>query len=277
MGREEDDSNIVASNKKERRCIRLIKRNIRKKQLIILLLVLSTCLLITTNIKTNYYYNKVQSELEIIKSKYLEQVRRNHELKAKMDLLVKTSNEVETQKAKAEELDEVNEKLNEVLKENEKLKRYNQELIEDNISLQNSLKLAAMVGIKPQNYRRPPIITFRSGVDRSRYLGRFKITAYTPSPSECGNNKGLTASGHPIIPGMSVAVDKKYWPLGTIFYIKGIGYVIAMDTGGKVKGRNRFDLAVFDKKFAYAIGCRYWDVYLIKMGRGKVDTSFFSK
>jgi 3D (Asp-Asp-Asp) domain-containing protein len=154
--------------------------------------------------------------------------------------------------------------------EYEQLKEHNKKLSEDNIMLQNSLRIAAMAGIKPRNYTAPPQITSRGSFDRTRYLGKFKITAYTPSRKECGNNNGITASGKPIIPGVSIAVDKRYWPIGTVFYVKGLGYVTAMDTGSKVKGKNRFDFAVFDRKFAFALGTRKWDVYLVKSGTGKI-------
>ena len=56
-----------------------------------------------------------------------------------------------------------------------------------------------------------------------------------------------------------------------MFYIRGLGYAVAMDTGSAIKGRNRFDFAVFDKNFANSLGARYWDVYLVKLGKGNVD------
>ncbi len=143
-------------------------------------------------------------------------------------------------------------------------------LEEDNIALQNSLKLAASVGIKPQSYTRFNGISGRGSVDRADYMGKFLGTAYTPSKDECGNSKGITNSGKAIIPGVSIAIDSSYWPFGTVFYIKGLGYAVAMDTGNAIKGKNRFDFAVFDKKFAKILGEREWDVYLVKMGNGNV-------
>jgi len=56
-----------------------------------------------------------------------------------------------------------------------------------------------------------------------------------------------------------------------LFSIKGLGYAVAMDTGNGVKGKYRFDFAVFDKEFAKVIGSRKWDVYLVRMGTGKVE------
>lgn len=36
-----------------------------------------------------------------------------------------------------------------------------------------------------------------------------------------------------------------------------------MDTGGSVKGKYRFDYAVFDKSFALKLGRQKWKVYLV--------------
>lgn len=146
----------------------------------------------------------------------------------------------------------------------ELIAKKNQELIEENINLQESLRMAASVGIKPQNYSIPEDV--ESAVDYSKleYIGEFEGTAYTPSAKECSNDLGYTASGKPIVPGVSIAVDTDYWPLGTEFYVKGLGYVVAMDTGSAVKGKYRFDFAVFDKSFANKIGRKNWEVYLVK-------------
>jgi len=161
--------------------------------------------------------------------------------------------------------------IQEVKRLNDELRVKNKELNEDNIALQNSLKLAASAGVKPQNYSSFRGLSSRGEIDRGRYIGRFLGTAYTPSEDECGNNKGITHSGKPIIPGVSVAVDNKYWPFGTVFYIKGLGYAVAMDTGSAIKGKYRFDFSVFDKNFAKILGSRKWDVYLVKMGKGYVE------
>lgn len=159
-------------------------------------------------------------------------------------------------------------KLKELESENEKLK-------EDNLYLQNSVKIAASQGTRPKNYRLAPEITSRSGVLRGKSLGYFNITAYTPTKAECGSDRGITASGHPIVPGVTVAVDRNYWPIGTVFYIKGLGYVVAMDTGGAIKGKNRMDFAVLDRDFAKKIGRKSFEVYLISLGSGKVGNIEF--
>ena len=160
--------------------------------------------------------------------------------------------------------------LEEMKRQYNELKKKNQELIDDNIALQNSLKMAASVGVKPQSFSFFENLEPRNSLNKGKYIGKFLGTAYTPSVEECGNNKGITNSGKPIVPGVTLAIDKKYWPFGTVFYIKGLGYAVAMDTGGAVKGKYRFDFSVLDKKFAQQLGSRKWDVYLVKLGKGNI-------
>lgn len=165
---------------------------------------------------------------------------------------------------------DITKQLESVKKQNSELSKKNKELVDDNVALQNSLKMAAAVGVKPQNYSLFEGLDARGAVNRGKYVGKFTGTAYTPSKEECGNDRGVTNSGKPIMPGVSVAVDTKYWPFGTVFYIKGLGYTVAMDTGSAIKGKYRFDFSVFDKEFARELGSRKWDVYLVKLGNGNV-------
>ena len=67
-------------------------------------------------------------------------------------------------------------------------------------------------------------------------IGSFRITGYTPSPSENGGYT-VTCLGDDLESniGEIVAVDPNVIPLNTKLYIKGIGYRIARDTG--VRGR----------------------------------------
>ena len=94
-------------------------------------------------------------------------------------------------------------------------------------------------------------------------LGKFKITAYTPSPSENGGST-LTATGCSLAGNewSIVAVDPSYWRYGTKFYIEGVGYVSAQDCGGAIKGSNRFDLVVGYGQ-ADCWGVQYRNVYLV--------------
>lgn len=71
------------------------------------------------------------------------------------------------------------------------------------------------------------------------YLGNFKYTYYCDErrPHVCGGS-GVTASGAPTQVGTTIAVDRSVIPLGTTVYIEGVGYRVAQDTGGAVKGRH---------------------------------------
>lgn len=226
-------------------------------------------------------YNEYKSFHDQFYAAYNNAKTISSEKKRLADEKEKLNMEIERIKKENEEIKEANRKIvdqnseiliamEQVKASNNELLRKNKELIDDNLALQNSLKKAAAVGIKPQNYTSFDGFPSRGELDRGTYLGKFLGTAYTPSVDECGNNRGITNSGKPIVPGVSVAVDSRYWPFGTVFYIKGLGYAIAMDTGSAIKGRHRFDFAVFDKKFAKTLGSRKWDVYLIKLGDGKV-------
>jgi len=125
---------------------------------------------------------------------------------------------------------------------------YVEELVYINGQFENRIKKISSAGVRPINYKLPEPVSRGSYdsykgklVDVGEWLG----TYYAPNKEECGNNKGITCSGQPIIPGKTIAVDPAYWPLGTKFYIEGFGEVIATDTGSAIKGRNRFDFAVF--------------------------------
>lgn len=169
----------------------------------------------------------------------------------------------EEKKAIEEEKQNIEEKVEELAITAEQLAKNNQSIIEENMRLQDTLKMAASVGITPQNFDEAEKADTVVDYSKLEYIGEFEGTAYTPSPEECSNNLGFTASGKPIVAGVSIAVDTDYWKLGTEFYIEGLGYVVAMDTGNAVKGKYRFDYAVFDKDFAWELGRRDWKVYKV--------------
>ena len=172
--------------------------------------------------------------------------------------------ELEEQKNQVEEeIEQVEIEKQQVLSEAEIIAQNNLYLVEQNIQLQNTLKEAASVGVKPQNYEDAETVNTAVDYSKLEYVGEFEGTAYTPSVEECSNNLGYTASGKPIIAGVSIAVDNDYWKFGTKFYIEGLGYVVAMDTGSMVKGKYRFDYAVFDKEYAIKLGRKKWKVYLV--------------
>ncbi len=189
---------------------------------------------------------------------------KTEDLQTDMQNLEIAKNDIEEQKDEIEkQKEEIKTEQERILTEAEQLAKNNQSLIEENMRLQDSVKMAASVGIKPQNFGEAESADTAVDYSKLTYIGEFEGTAYTPSPDECSNNLGLTASGKPIVPGVSIAVDTNYWKLGTEFYIEGLGYVVAHDTGGAVKGKYRFDYAVFDKSFARLLGRRKWKVYLV--------------
>jgi len=66
------------------------------------------------------------------------------------------------------------------------------------------------------------------------------VFAYGPNK---GKKKeiGITADGSRAKKGV-IAADTKYYPFGTIFYIKGYGYGEVHDRGAAIKGPYRLDL-----------------------------------
>ena len=65
----------------------------------------------------------------------------------------------------------------------------------------------------------------------------FKITHYTKDEPGM-NGKGITATGTKVQAGRTIAVDPRVIPYGTRVYIEGIGYRVAEDCGGAVKGKH---------------------------------------
>ena len=221
----------------------LIKEKKRKKAFLVIAVLLAFIaggIYIKSRIDTENF-NKRMAELESQKSMIESQIA-----------------EIEQEKSKSN--DEILERLTEA----ELIAQNNLYLIEQNIKMQNFIKEAAKAGVKPQNYGKTEEVTEAVDYSKLEYVGEFEGTAYTPTVEECGNNLGYTASGKPIVAGVSVAVDTKYWKMGTKFYIEGLGYVIAMDTGSAIKGKYRFDYAVFDRDYALQLGRRKYQVYLVK-------------
>ncbi len=70
---------------------------------------------------------------------------------------------------------------------------------------------------------------------------RFGRPVYTYGPHK-GEPKevGITATGTETRHG-TAAVDKRYYPYGTVFYVPGYGYARGEDAGGAIKG-NHIDL-----------------------------------
>lgn len=202
------------------------------------------------------YYSRDVIEEYNIKHQELTTVKQELEIE---------KNQIEQEKEQVEiEKELVEIEREQVMSDAERIAQNNLYLVEQNIKLQNTLKEAASVGVKPQNYENAETVNTAVDYSKLEYVGEFEGTAYTPSVEECSNNLGYTASGKPIIAGVSIAVDNDYWKFGTQFYIEGLGYVVAMDTGNMVKGKYRFDYAVFDRDYALKLGRKKWKVYLVK-------------
>lgn len=86
----------------------------------------------------------------------------------------------------------------------------------------------------------------------------------------------ITRSGEPLINMgfmnvggihiMTVAVDPKIVPLGSILYIEGVGLGLAMDTGRAIKGK-KIDICFQDMIAAMNWGKRDVQVYMLRKGQ----------
>jgi len=84
--------------------------------------------------------------------------------------------------------------------------------------------------------------------------GEFTInaSAYTASADECGNNKGITASGIKVKENRTIACPPQF-PFGAKINIEGQGTFTCEDRGGAIKG-NHIDIYVKTKSEAFAFG-----------------------
>jgi len=77
-------------------------------------------------------------------------------------------------------------------------------------------------------------------------------SAYTASADECGNDKGITASGIKVKEKRTIACPPSF-PFGAKLEIEGMGTYICEDRGGAIKG-NHVDIYMKTKKEAFAFG-----------------------
>lgn len=193
-------------------------------------------------------------------------------------------------------------KLDSVKKSNEELQKVSDELqktvdnlIKDNNSLRETVGKAVQSGTaKPNVVGITPIFRtasrssdglFRgslSSLSRGSYqnqkvdlsfdinnkdewidAGNWHVSMYTATTGECDSNPSITADSKLVTPGFTVAVDPRYWKYGTIFYFDGLGFGVASDCGGAIKGRNRADFLVASKQFALNLtdSRHVWVVY----------------
>lgn len=92
-----------------------------------------------------------------------------------------------------------------------------------------------------------------------RSIGTFRLTYYDPHPC-CGSGNGITASGRRAEVGRTIAISKKYAPLGAQVIINGHEYVV--DDRG-VTGRT-VDILVSTHKEAKKKGVGRAEVYLVE-------------
>jgi len=84
--------------------------------------------------------------------------------------------------------------------------------------------------------------------------GQFVInaSAYTASSDECGNGKGITASGLKVKEDRTIACPPSL-PFGVKLEIEGMGIFTCEDRGGAIKG-NKIDIYMLTKKEAFQFG-----------------------
>lgn len=90
------------------------------------------------------------------------------------------------------------------------------------------------------------------------YLGKRKVTGYTPSPSENGGYD-VTCTGVKLKSVIGVCCATNGLKLGTRIYIDGIGERVVMDTGCG----NTIDVLCNNQSECYNIGNRRRDIWII--------------
>ena len=96
------------------------------------------------------------------------------------------------------------------------------------------------------------------------YAGKFSATFYCSCPICVGHKPIIkTASGNKPITNKTIAVDTSIIPLHSIVYIKDMGYYVAEDTGGHIKGK-RIDIYVSNHQEALKLGKKTVEVYILQ-------------
>ena len=109
------------------------------------------------------------------------------------------------------------------------------------------------------------------------YVGEFTLTAYCTEayPHICGTASGITKSGAPVTPGVTVAADLSVLPLGTVVYIDGVGVRVVQDTGGALQGQH-LDIAVsgsHEDALSWPLGGQLAGVWILSGKENELNAS----
>lgn len=87
------------------------------------------------------------------------------------------------------------------------------------------------------------------------FLTAYSLDVRSTGKTPACKDYGITFSGTRATAGRTVAVDPRVIPIGTPIYIEGIGWRIAEDTGGAVKGRH-IDVLLSSEQAAIRFGVK---------------------
>lgn len=122
-------------------------------------------------------------------------------------------------------------------------------------------------------------LPIEEAIDFSKYPTKTVVaTGYTAGVESTGKDEnhpsyGITYSGVKVKRDLysTIAADLDVFPIGTILFIPDYGYGVVADKGGAIKG-NKIDLYYETVDDVYAKwGKKTLDVYVIKMGEGKIS------
>lgn len=158
-------------------------------------------------------------------------------------------------------------------------KQITHEKKQNNISLKFLKKLEKVklkISSSESVVGKPP--SLEEAFDWSKYPKKTVVaTGYTAGYESTGKHPnhplyGITFSGVKVKRDLysTVAADLNVFPLGTILFIPGYGYGVVADKGGAIKG-NKIDLYYDTVEEVYnEWGKKEVDVFVVKMGEGKL-------
>lgn len=103
-----------------------------------------------------------------------------------------------------------------------------------------------------------------SSIPYKRYVGKFTATFYCDCPICVGKKTVIrTATGSIPHSKRTIAVDTNIIPMHSIVYIKGLGFYVAEDTGGHIKGKH-VDIFVDNHRQAQKLGKKTVEIYILQ-------------